>query len=64
MIATIAVIAEEKKFSDRSDHMGIKFFLLAIAQSNFPLFLYTVFNGIKQLWDEAAFPKLIIFLKN
>ena len=49
MIATIAVIAEEKKFSDRSDHMGIKFFLLAIAQSNFPLFLYTVFNGIKQL---------------
>ena len=29
----------------------------------FPLFLYTVFNGIKPLWDEAAFPKLIIFLK-
>ena len=42
----------------------IKFSLLAIAQSNSPLFLYTVFNGIKPLWDEAAFPKLIIFLKN
>ena len=42
----------------------IKFFLLAIAQSNCPLFLYTVFNGIKQLRDEATFPKLIIFLKN
>ena len=42
----------------------IKFFLLKIALSNSPLFLYTVFNGIKPLGDEAAFPKLIIFLKN
>ena len=41
----------------------IKFFLLAIAQSNSALFLHTVFNGITPLWDEAAFPKLIIFLK-
>ena len=41
----------------------IKFFLLAIAQSNSPLFLYAAFNGIKPLWDEAAIPKLIIFLK-
>ena len=29
----------------------------------FPSFLYEVFNGIKPLWDEAAFSKLIIFLK-
>ena len=29
----------------------------------FPSFLYAVFNGIKPLWDEAAFSKLIIFLK-
>ena len=40
-----------------------KFFFLAIAQSNSPLFLYAVFNDIKPLRDEAAFPKLIIFLK-
>ena len=26
-------------------------------------FLYAVFNGIKPLWDEASFPKLIIILK-
>ena len=37
----------------------IKFFLLAIARSNSPLYLYAVFNGIKPLCDEAAFPKLI-----
>ena len=42
---------------------SIEFFLLAIAQSNSPLFWYAVFNGIKPLWDEAAFPKLISFLK-
>ena len=30
----------------------------------FPSFLYSVFNGIKPLWDEAAFPKLIVFFKN
>ena len=29
----------------------------------FPSFLYPVFNGIKPLWDEAAFRKLISFLK-
>ena len=29
----------------------------------FPFFLYAVFSGIKPLRDEAAFPKLIIFLK-
>ena len=29
----------------------------------FPSFLYAVLNGIKPLRDEAAFPKLIIFLK-
>ena len=27
-------------------------------------FLYAVFSGIKPQLDEAAFPKLIIFLKN
>ena len=43
--------------------MPEKFFLLAIAQSNSPFFLYAVFNGIKPLWDEAAFPKLISFFK-
>ena len=42
----------------------IKFFLLAIPQSNSPLFLYAVFNGIKPQWDEAAFPKLTVFFKN
>ena len=41
----------------------IKFFLLAIAQSNSPLFLYAVFNGIKPLCDEAAFSKIIILFK-
>ena len=39
----------------------IKFFFLAIAQSNSLLFWKAVFNGIKPLWDEAAFPKLVIF---
>ena len=28
----------------------------------FPFFLYRVFNEIKPLWDEAALPKLTIFL--
>ena len=41
----------------------IKFFSLAITRSNSPLFLYAVFNGIKPLWYEATFPKLISFLK-
>ena len=44
-------------------YLLIKFFLLAIAQSNSPLFSYAVFNGIKPLWDETVFPKHIIFLK-
>ena len=41
----------------------IKFVSLAIARSNFHLFLYEVFDGIKPIWYEAAFPKLISFLK-
>ena len=52
-----------KTVSKAAECKLIKFFLLAIAQSNSPLFLYAVFNGIKPLWDEAAFSKLIIFLK-
>ena len=52
-----------KTLSKAAECKLIKFFLLAIAQSNSPLFLYAVFNGIKPLWDEAAFPKLISFLK-
>ena len=28
-----------------------------------PRFLYVVCNEIKPLWDEAAFPKFIMFLK-
>ena len=52
-----------KTITKAAECRSIKFFLLAIAQSNSPLFLYAVFNGIKPLWDEAAFPKLIIFLK-
>ena len=53
------------KNCDKSSGMQviIKFFLLAIAQSNSPLFLYAVYNGIKPLGDEAAFPILIIFVK-
>ena len=41
----------------------IKFLSLTIARSNFHLFLYEVFNGIKPIWYEATFPKLISFLK-
>ena len=52
-----------KTVTEAAECKLIKFFLLAIAQSNSPPFLYAVFNGIKPLWDEAAFPKLIIFLK-
>ena len=52
-----------KTVSKASECKLIKSFLLAIAQSNSPLFLYAVFNGIKPLWDEATFLKLIIFLK-
>ena len=53
----------QKLYQKAAECKLIKFFLLAIAQSNSPLFLYAVFNGIKPLWDEASFPKLIIFLK-
>ena len=52
-----------KPVTKAAECKSIKFFLLAIAQSNSPLFLYALFNGIKPLWDEAAFPKLISFLK-
>ena len=41
----------------------IKFFLLAIAQSNSPHFLYAVFSGIIPLWHQAAFSRLVIFVK-
>ena len=55
---------ETKSVTKAAQCKLIKFFLLAIARSNSPLFLYTVCNGIKPLWDVVAFPKLIIFLKN
>ena len=42
----------------------IKILLTRDRLEQFSSFLYSVFNGIKPLWDEAAFPKLIIFLKN
>ena len=38
-----------QKLSKAAECKLIKFFLLAIAQSNSPLFLYAVFNGIKPL---------------
>ena len=41
----------------------IKFVFFAIAQSNSLLFWKAVFNGIKPLRDEAAFPKLVIFFE-
>ena len=50
-----------KPVTKAAECKSIKFFLLAIAQSNSPLSLYAVFNGIKPLWDDAAFPKLISF---
>ena len=40
-----------------------KIFLTRHRPEQFPSFFYAVFNGIKPLWDEAAIPKLIIFLK-
>ena len=51
-----------KTVSKAAECKLIKVFFLAIAQSNSPLFLYAVFSGVKPPWDEAAFPKLIIFL--
>ena len=51
-----------KSITKAAECKSIKFFLLAIAEQ-FPSFLYAVFNGIKPLWDEAAFPELISFLK-
>ena len=41
----------------------IKFFFLAIGQSNPRLFSYTVSDEIKLLWDKTAFPDLIIFFR-
>ena len=38
-----------------------KILLTRDRSEQFPSFLYAVFNGIKPLWDEAAFPKLIRF---
>ena len=32
-----------------------KFFFLAVDRGNPPRFSYTVWNGIKPLWDETAF---------
>ena len=52
-----------KTVTKAAECRSIKLFLLAITQSNSPLFLYAVSNGIKALWDDAAFPKLISFLK-
>ena len=48
-----------KKAAERRE---IKFLFLAIGQSNPPPFSYKVSDGIKPLWDETAFPDLIIFL--
>ena len=52
-----------KTVTKAAECKSIKFFSLAIALSNSPLFVYAVFNGIKPLWDEAVFPKLISFLQ-
>ena len=41
----------------------IKFLFLAIGQSNPPPFSYKVSDGVKPLWDETAFPDLIIFFR-
>ena len=53
------------KTCNKSSRMQVnKILLTRDRPEEFPSFLYTVFNGIKLLSDEAAFLKLIIFFKN
>ena len=53
------------KNCDKSSWIQVNKILLTLDRpEQFFFFLYAVFSGIKLLWDEAAFPKLIIFLKN
>ena len=52
-----------KMVKKAADRRLIKFFFLAIAQNNSPLFFYKVSDGIKSLSDEPAFTDLIIFFR-
>ena len=52
-----------KMVKKAAEHGLLKFFFLSIGQSNPPLFSYTVSDGIKPLWDETAFPDLIVFFR-
>ena len=52
-----------KMVKKAADRRLIKFFFLAIAQNNSPLFSYKVSDGIKSLSDETAFTDLIIFFR-
>ena len=52
-----------KMLKKAADRRLIKFFFLAIAQNNSPLFSYKVSDGIKSLSDETAFTDLIIFFR-
>ena len=52
-----------KMVKKAADRRLIKFFFLAIAQNNSPLFFYKVSDGIKSLSDEPVFTDLIIFFR-
>ena len=52
------------KNCNKSSWMQVYKIILTRARPEQPSsFLFAVFNGIKPLWDEASFPKLIIILK-